>query len=917
MQPFLKLVADSLYGKFGNDLSRVIVVCPNKRAKLFLNAYLAEACSHPEPTPVWTPQYLTISELFHSLSQLELADPIECICRIHQIYTRLCLPADDHSVPTPDTSTSLDAFYGWGEKILSDFNDIDKNLTNPDALFRNLADLKALDRTDYIDADMEQALKAFFQNFSLQNHSILRERFLRLWNTLGPIYRQLNKELEKEGMAYEGALHRRVLEGLLQGNISLQAHSDTFAIVGFNVLNKVEEQMFQYLQAHCHTLFYWDYDLYYTEENPSVEAGTFMVHNLKKFPNVLEETHFRNFMHIRHMEFISAPTENAQARLATQWIRERLAAGVKEHDMAIVLCNESMLQPLLFSLPDEVKSVNVTKGFPLQQTPAYTFVEKSFDNAAAHKALTALQFLTHLGTRIANEARQHPVPESPTAKDMHQVLCAEAYFQAYTIVERFRKLAAGGLLDISLATLRKLMRQVMRTETIPFHGEPAEGLQVMGVLETRNLDFGHILMLSVNEKLIPKTNGDDSIVPFHLKESFGLTTLRHKTAVQAYHFYRLLQRATSITATFNASTEGMVRGEKSRFLTQLEMESGLPIVHRQIVNQAPAPGKPLGKIRKPDRLPERIARLSATSINTYLRCQKMFYYRYVLHLKEPPKDPDVIEPNTFGTIFHRSAELIYQCRDDEAERTITQEELLFLLSKEGEVRLDAVVRQAFADAGVNFHTLVAAVVKTYLLQLLRLDAAYAPFHVVGTEYEINVPMVISANGKSISIPFKGEIDRLDRLEIEGRETLRIIDYKTGGKVENEVSDFEDLFDPGPKGRHYVLQTFLYAQALRHQFPQYPLAPSLIFIHKAATGKHSPHLVIHKEPVYDFSVYAEAFQERMDQVLTEMFDVTLPFSPTNHEDFCRTCPFVQLCKTTPDHDETENQKGCLQSGTGNQ
>ena len=890
MTPFLQHVARSLREKFGHDLSHVTIVCPNKRARLFLNEYLVQPIDGDAARPVWAPRYLTISELFGLLTPLQPADSIEVVCRIHEIYVR-------HS----GSEETLDAFYGWGEKILADFDDVDKNMVDARALFTNLADLKALDSLDYIDDKMERALRALFRDFSLSHNSVVRTRFLKLWNALLPIYSELNAELLAEGTAYEGALCRRALLDLEQGKTSLPNPTHTYVMVGFNVLNRVEERLFSYLQKSGHALFYWDYDQYYMPRAGAEstcaarqEAGIFLQSNMRKFPGELPEECFDNFRHCGHIDFVAAPTENAQARYVTRWLRERIAAGAEERDIAIVLCNESLLQPVLYAIPEEVRNVNITKGFPLFQTPAYGVVEKAFESEYAGKEMPDVHtFLLRLRDQIRQKAMENPAPTHPTAREMNLVLYAEAYFQCYTIVERFIRLHEAGHLNVAPPTLRKLLRQVVKGTTIPFHGEPAVGIQIMGVLETRNLSFSNILMLSVNEKQLPKAATDNTLVPYNLKECFGLTTARRRTAVYAYYFYRLIQRAQHLTLLYNNASDGLVKGEKSRFLTQIEMESGLTIHHHEIANQPPAPGRPPRAIPKPADLFARLPRLSPSAINTYLRCQKQFCFRHVKRLKEPPRDPDVIEPNTLGTIFHRVAQTLYD--GGENARTITADYIKRLLSKEGEPELDTHIRQAFAYAEANFDTVTAAVVKTYLKQLLTLDLAVAPFTIVGTEREMSRQITIETGGEKVALTLHGEIDRMDHLELDGKPVLRIIDYKTGGKEENKCKSWEEVFTPGPTQKHYVLQTFFYAFLTSEQFPREAIAPALIFIHKAAAKDYDPYIRFGKVRVDDFAEVAGEYEQYLRELLADIYDTSQPFLPTETADFCRTCAYRTLCQ----------------------
>lgn len=895
MTPFLKHVADDLLRTAGPDLGSTVVVFPNKRAGLFFNEYLAASPQAADPQPLWSPRYQSISELFSSFSDLQAADPIECVCRIHRHYAALT-----------GARESLDFFYGWGERLLEDFDDMDKNMADTGRLLRNLKEIKALDKGDFLDKEQERALRDFFRDFSIEGNTRLRQKFLELWNCLHELYRRLNKELEDEGEAYEGALFRRVVERLESGRVGLPTDVSRFAFVGFNVLSAAEERLFRFLQGRDKALFYWDYDLSYAGECRQTEAGAFLQGNLRKFPNRLPPAFFDNLRKEKHVEFVSAPTENAQARAVAPWLRKHLTADEKR--TAIVLCNENLLLPVLHALPPEVREVNVTKGFPLHHTPAYALVEDFLAGLPEHggsgqretdRRLPA-EVLRELADKVREAARERRAGkdrrDATGRGKLEEILRTEAFFKTYTILQRFIRLTEKGCLPVTLPTLNRLLRQVLRQASVPFNGEPAVGLQVMGVLETRNLDFENVLMLSVNEGQLPRRGGDSSFVPYDLRREYGMTTARHKTAVYAYHFYRLLQRARHVRLVYNCSADGMVKGEMSRFMTQLLVETRLPVRHFALTSKQALPAAKPPVIPKPADLPARLATLSPSAINTYLRCQLMFYFQRVARLKEPDPPADVIEPNTFGTIFHHAAELIYREKLTERGALVTAGTLERFLKDGGDERLTGYIRRSFEDNGIEHDIIVAEVVKSYLRQLIRHDLRLTPFVVKGTELDTETPLEIPYGTGTVTVRLKGNIDRLDLVEAEGVTTLRVVDYKTGGQPESAQS-VEQLFQPAEKHPHYVLQTFLYSLTLLDK-AEHPVAPALFFVHKAAGEDYTPYINLgegrEKAPVMDFRRLAPEFRERLVALISEILDPGRPFVPTPFGRFCDSCPFAALC-----------------------
>lgn len=890
--PFLKLVADSLREKFANDLSNVTIICPNKRARLFLNEYLLESSTNGKS--LWAPRYTTIGELFASLIDGTVADPIECVCKIFQHY-KAQTNCDDN----------LDYFWGWGEKMLSDFNDIDKNLTDARQLFTNFVDLKEMDSLDYLDESMEKALKNFFQNFSVEDNTLIKERFLQMWQALLPIYEALNVETEDKVYPYEGALQRKVWEDIKAGNITFP-EEQTYVFVGFNVLNKVEKQLFVHLKKIGQALFYWDYDAYYANPNTSSEVGVHALENLTLFKNELSEEHFRNLEEVESITTVASPTESGQVRYATAWIREQLKE-VSERDIAIVICNENLLQPLLHAIPDEVKYVNITKGYPLIQTLPFHEIDQYIEQhntKTEHQNCSVADLLRQVGEHIttkgyvsfdtAEEAKEN-------TPNMDEILYNEAYFQIYTITNRLLTLAEEGLLNITRPTLQRLMRKIANSTTIPFHGEPVQGIQIMGVLETRNLDFDRVLMLSTNEGKMPQsTKAPSGIIPYNLREAFSLTTPRHRTAVYAYHFYRMLSRCSSATLVYNSSTDA--GGEKSRFITQLEMESNIPIHEKHLVASTSPVKSERTPAQKPEDIASRFKRFSPSAINTYMRCEKSFYYQYVMGLREVETETEVIQPNTLGTLFHRVAQTLYLGTYDEAEIEqikypveVTQGRIKHLMSKDGKITIDTHIRQAFEFEKIPYHPLAATVIKSYIKRLMEIDIKVAPFHLLGSEIKVSAPITVPTCEGDKTIELSGSIDRLDCITMDGAKQVRIIDYKTGGKEEKTLTKWEDVFHPGKSHKHYILQTLIYSYCYTHNHPDTAVAPGLIFIHNVKSNEDYQVVVNHnKQMMSDFNDIKTEFAKGLGGVLAEMLSKDRAFMPTQIERNCETCPFAQLC-----------------------
>lgn len=956
METFLQQVAHDLYQKTGGDFSRVAVVFPNKRAGLFFNECLARETDHP----LWSPAYISISDLFRAASPLTVGDPIQLVCLLYKVFTRIT-----------GSQETLDDFYFWGELLISDFDDADKNLVDTDALFSNLKDLHGLtDNYEFLEEGQREALSQFFHHFSMEQSTELKRRFIALWETLGAIYTDFKALLDSQQTAYEGMLYRRVIEELDPAQLPYH----TYVFVGFNVLNRVEHRLFSRLQEAGKALFYWDYDTFYLNRHPH-EAGEFILRNLHDFPSELPPDVFRHLDSPKEVTFIESPTENGQVRYLPQWLRENLTTPEKE--TAVVLCNESLLQSTLHALPENVRHLNVTMGFPLSHTPAYSFISSLLNlytdgyrpQTGRYLYNEVLSVLKHPYTRLLSplagelldtlttDNRFYPFPselqkdealtalftpaETPlqlcrqVADALQAVGCCyrqqtassdaaydqlyrEALFQAYTRTVRFVRLIESGDLTVQSGTLKRLVTRVMENASIPFHGEPAIGLQVMGVLETRNLDFRHLILLSVDEGQLPKTGGDASFIPYNLRKAFGMTTIDHKIAVYAYYFYRLLQRAEKVTLMYHTASDAIHRGEMSRFLLQFLVEWNHPVRRLQLqAGQSPHSTTPMTVVKTPDVLRRMVdlfdlrnnpkALLSPTALNTYLDCPLKFYLRYIAQITAPDEVTAEVDAAKFGSIFHYAAEHIY--KDLTAHGKVIQPTDLDTLLKD-DVRLRNYVDNGFKE--LFFHVapdvqpeydgtqlVNAEVILRYVRQLLRHDRQYAPFTFVQSEKFVQEDIQLTIPGlPQLYTRIGGIIDRIDSKD----GVFRIVDYKTGGKPDIPTS-VASLFTPDKKRSGYVFQTFLYAaivcRKLREANISLQVAPSLLYIHQAAGENYSPVIQMGearkaKEPVFDFARYEESFREALDELLGQLFNPHQPFMPTDIEEKCEYCDFRRLC-----------------------
>ena len=1038
MKTFLEYVAEDILSKYGTDLSRLTIVFPNKRASLFLNEHLVRKAGKP----IWSPAYTTISDLFRQYSKRRVADPIKLVCELHKSFTAIT-----------GIDETLDHFYGWGQLLLADFDDIDKQMTDADKVLANVTDLHEMDNSTFLTDEQREVLRRFFSNFNDEHNSELRQRFLRLWSKLNAIYHDFNDRLAAQNLAYEGALYREVVEAL--SNLPLLGEASTaesgtatspswgrqegVLFIGFNVLLRVEQQLFSILKDAGKARFYWDFDDYYmphksplgsavfTKGNSQLkeisnlnsqfsnlhEAGHFISQYLADFPNELDihnEHIYRNFCRQKQLRFASASTENIQARYAAKWLREDKQRIDDGRETAIVLCNEELLPTIIHCLPPEVESANVTTGYPLSQTPIASLINMlialrrdGYDQKRATfrfrqvRALLRHPYIvsttpqtTALMKQLVEEKNFHPTlqqlsvdpfttllfrPLQPLYmnEEMLTWLCevvkslsltapsnlpqlgeastaesgaatspnwgrqegaSESLFRTFTLLNRLLNLSREGDLQTDIITLGRLITQLMQTTTVPFHGEPVEGLQVMGLLETRNLDFRHLLILSAQEGNMPRGASDTSFIPYNLRRAYGLTTPEHKVAIYSYYFHRLLQRADDITIVYNNSTNDGQKGEMSRFLLQLMVEYPRPIptltlqghMNHQPHEPQPVPNTALQLLTSPlSPLTSHLSPLSPTAINRYLRCPLQFHYYYICGLRElDDPDDDTIDNRIFGNIFHEAARVLYS-RMKEKTPHIVAEDIDRVLKQR--IDIERAVDDAFMQElkqlpnCLNGLALInRQVIIHYLRQLLILDRQLTPFTILALEEETHPLRLPIGRGEDTSsldntdvqgnctppsqggdgsgaLLIGGRIDRIDMVtDAEGRDHIRVIDYKTSAHRLKPLADVDAVFSQESLKDHsdYYLQAMLYSIIVAKEHPDTPVSPALLFIQHTGAEDYNPILQFGREPISNIRQHANRFMELLQSTISDMFNPDIPLQPTDDRQRCLNCPYRQLC-----------------------
>lgn len=961
MIPFLQNVAQTYYKAYGQSVSRYTFVFPNRRAGIFFQNYLAKIAGKP----VFSPHILTISDLFEQLGSYRKADRIEMLFLLYDIYKEISR-----------SSETFDEFLYWGEMLLNDFDDVDKYLIDAKQLFRNIRDLKEIDAGfGFLTEEQIEAIRRFWSNFLPVGENEKKKDFLEMWEVLYPLYTTLREKLALKGLAYEGMIFREVAEKAKRKE-NIELDTDKIVFIGLNGHSKSEEELLKYLQKSGIADFYWDYSSPLVRDKAN-RASFFIDKNKVQFPSKLTLFPEDQSFYKPVIEVVGIPSGVGQAKYVNSIVKSlladnRISAPDQALNTAVVLPDENLLLPVLYSIPEEIEKINVTMGYNLSNSSISGLMEYIFElqrnvrqsgNKAGFYFRPVMAILNHRYiTSIAGEHAKklrdliiqynkiivsaedlhtHPlfrlifipinewksIPDylrsvlaflqsalSIKRNEEHEDISVrsldiecEFIIEYYKMINRLDETLKGILPQMTVETYFKLLKKLVSGVSVPFSGEPLSGLQIMGVLETRTLDFDNLIILSMNEGLFPMKRAANSFIPYNLRKGFELPTYEHQDSIFAYHFYRLINRAKRIYLLYDTRTEGLQTGEVSRYFNQIKYlyPDVFDIREKLAVYKVSSTESLEISIQKTPQIMDRMAgfleggnrSLSASSINTYLNCPLQFYFSVVEAMEEEDEVSETIESSTFGTIFHSIMESIYK----RFEGKMVTADLLNNIIKENK-ELTSYIEQSFALnyfktenvkklTGQNY--LTGEVLRKYIKQVLYTDAKLTPFVYIESERRIKQLYPISS-GKVISL--KGFIDRVDI--VKGH--TRIIDYKTG-KGELRFRKMDDLFDKEMKDRpKAVMQVFMYAHLYLNEQPEAILEPGIYYLRNLFSENFNPD-VVHKmdnspdKHITDFSIYREEFKSHLDQCLNEIFDNKVPFNQTITGEACRWCSFVNICK----------------------
>lgn len=930
-KPFLRLVAEDIQQRFGSDLSDIAIIFNNKRPITYLKKHLADVYGRA----LWSPHFFTIQEFFKLSTDAVEVSPLTQFFYLFELHNELL--AAEGAEPE-----SLEEFYPVAEIILSDFGQLDYELVDIEHIYMELYDTTKIDIAfQHLTVEQQHFIRQFWQSFSLAGHTGLQQRFLRLWKRLPVLYKRFKTKLQQAGQLNYPTLYRDIVEGAVPYP-DFEKRYKKILFVGFNALNKAEAHLFKKWQEEDRALFYFDVDAYYLND-PQQEAGLFIRRNLQQYQleNALGEP--PNMIGHRNSEvhLYASTGKNSQAKLLHNVLLQHRAEG---KSAAILLADESMLVPLLQSLPD--LKPNITTGYPLIQSPIYGLIDlwMRTHEEISHKkkkkvAFQQLEaFINHPLTHVSPSEKTALLDEIST-KQLFEVDIEAIALHSSVFPRFFKPLASPteliptliNLLDSLLSSIatedrvrqidsnlivetKKVLNQLklgidrIRRTSIAFQiglirkaihpvnsaieGDPLRGVQIMGLLESRCLNFDYIYILGANEGILPQTSSSPTFLPNSLRRAYDLPVLENQDALSAYLFYRHFQFSEGIHLFYNSIVDESSTGEESRFIKQLRFESSFRfIVHTQ---QQP--------VRFPDPCPELIIpksgkikehlwntyivgkkKLSATAFTTYLQSPLQFFLKHVADIKEPPSISHEFEMNRLGTVIHNVMEKLLKPYKGLEHFTSTKQ----LSEKLAEV--DALITEEIGNqyhtamtslADLNsmqriMHKIASEYVRMYLTHDMQHFKAFRIIELENDEdYTLDFP--ISVDGSEQTVRLFGIIDRVDEVVTHHDEIkTRIVDYKTGGDSVLFKS-LEKVLAPNTENKA-LIQTLFYAYVFEQVTGRRQLEPNLYVARKMreegtlfSNGKDV--IIAGEQLIYT----QDAFVRCLRDTLQEIFDPAVPF-----------------------------------------
>jgi len=952
MHSFLRNTAKEILDS-GVDLQKLTVVLPNRRAGLFFTQHLGSLIT----APTWMPEVKTIEDIFYDLVGNRPADDLTLIFELYRVYQEL----------NPEAET-FDRFYYWGEMILKDFNDVDQFMANADKLYHHLSEIKELESDlSFLTESQVELIKQFWSSFIHQDRAH-QEKFLKFWQLLSSLYASFQGSLAVSGLAYSGMLYREVAEALE----SIPQPDKIHHFIGFNAFTGTEEALIKHYITQFGAKIYWDVDAYYLEDKVQ-EAGLFFRDYQKDkvfgptFPEVIPTQIADRKARIKTY---ATPLKTNQANLVGS-ILEKIPAGEAWEETVVILPDEQMLFPVLHTLPEQVDKVNVTMGYPVKNAPVYSFLEAVlemqrfikvedgkllFYHTAVKNLLSSIYlkstnpgFSERILDRMQNLNQIHISAEElhaggsfyqlifqklendllfPYLGNLMEALAERLkdeplqrsyLYQCYKQLTRLREIFAGqDIISINREFFIRLFRQIFREVKLPFEGEPLQGLQIMGVLESRNLDFKRVIICNMNEDSFPPSAGLNSMIPFNIRKAFGLPVQEQNDSIYAYTFYRLLHSAEEIHMIYTTASDQGKAGEKSRYMQQMGVELGRKMEEEVVFIPIDQKSPEAITIQKSAEVLGLLNRylmddsgvsgtsFSPSALSVFLDCRLKFYLQYLANIQEKQEVSEEIDAAVFGNLAHLSMEILYQDFAKRKNRTLLEKSDFAELSKNWTFpAIEQAIRKFYhlegeADTKLNGQMAIARdVLQKYLHQILKVDEASAPFKLISLEKEKRYTAGLAINSASgiQTVSLKGIIDRVD----EQNGSVRLIDYKSGQDNKN-FPDVASLFDREHKSRNKAaMQTMFYGLIYQATNPEntLPLKPAIFNLREMFGDDFNPYLQ-QKQPyktgveVNDYREFEAEYREGLTFLLEDIYNPEIPFDQTDDLQKCGYCTYKEIC-----------------------
>lgn len=962
MTAFLDKTASYIYERFSGNFDQLCIVLPGRRAALFLKKYLANYTNKT----IWAPAIFSIEDFVEEHSGVRILDRLSLTFELYEVHKQI----EKNSVQP------FDEFMKWGQQLLTDFNEVDLYMADSGKLYEYLNEARAM----------------AVWNPDLTPLTSKEKDYLKFYNSLTQYYNAFKERLIQKAMAFQGMAYRIMANNIAEISKDLQWKNIVF--VGFNALSNSEEFIINYLKHEGIAETLWDSDVYYLEDKRQ-EAGKFLRQHFKKrrkdeFKWIGDDLRTSE----KNIKLVGVPQNIGQAKVLGQILQEISENNDDLDDTAIVLADENLLIPVLHSIPENIKTFNITMGLSLRYTPLYDLIDtlfSTYENAEKfsqirstkqplyyHKIVEKLRRNYYIKSLTDNEQYQNTATAATFSstdtsslsrafytasmlnsqgngdktKNLYSRIFVDTFFNAIDMLDLLSWLLAeirdmlikqkqtttdnsgeqkNSAVDVELEyvysfsvllkrlnalstdyegindlkTLASVFRQLAKQTTVPFYGEPLKGLQIMGMLETRTLDFKNLIILSVNEKILPATKHVNSYIPHEIRKEFSLPTYRDKDSIFAYHFYRLLQRSKKIFLVYNTESNNMLTGEQSRFIKQLknELPEKNPKIHLR-ENILEIPYKKVEEhpiiIKKTkeifDKLKEKAnSGFSPSVLNSYIQCPLKFYFENIEGLREKDKVEDEIDAKTYGTVLHKVLQILYE---PYINKVLLIEDL-----KGMQKHVEGILRECFSkeysgsDINYGKNLLKVKIAQIMLNDFIKSeidDIKKNGSEIIIKQLEKRITSEININdadesGEKMIIKLKGFIDRIDI----HNNTIRITDYKTG-KVESsklKIKEFENLLSDSKYGQSFQLLMYSYLYFKNEKASDKELNAGIFALKNPKSGLMK--VSFPKETTIDKEIETK-FGNLLKKLLEEIFNKDTSFRQTDDPDKCMFCPFVDIC-----------------------